>query len=239
MVRAMGITATTNVTTDVKTRPTGIGSGGGNNEGPQDSGPGDPKSWPPGFTREDAIEPEKYRIGMWVGLASILMLFIALTSAYIVRQIPALGGSEVDWVPLAVPPVLWLNTFVLITSSVTIELARRALKRNEYHRFNRWIVVTTLLGIGFLAGQLIAWRQLTDQGIYVDSHPHSSFFYLLTSLHAVHLLGGVIALCFVTAAALRLRIGMKKRAAANVTALYWHFMDGLWIYLFLLLFFWA
>lgn len=236
----MGITATTDVTTEVKVRPSGVGAGGGTgNGGPQDPGPGGPKNWPPGFTREDAIEPEKYRIGMWVALASILMLFISLTSAYIVRQIPALNGGELDWVPLQMPPVLWLNTAVLLASSVTIELARRALKLNEYRRFNGWITVTTLLGVGFLAGQLIAWRQLTDQGVYVDSHPHSSFFYLLTSLHAVHLLGGVIALCFVTVAALRLRIGMKKRAVVNVTTLYWHFMDGLWVYLFLLLFFWT
>lgn len=232
----MGITATT----DVKVKPGGAGTGGGNdNGGPQEPGPGDLKSWPPGFTREDAIEPEKYRIGMWVALASILMLFMSLTSAYIVRQIPALGGGEADWVPLEMPRVLWLNTVALLASSVTIELARRALKRNEYHRFNKWIVITTLLGIGFLLGQLIAWQQLAEQGVYVDSHPHSSFFYLLTSLHGIHLLGGVIALCFVTVAALRLRIGIKKRSAVNVTALYWHFMDGLWIYLFLLLFFWT
>ncbi|MFP5265012.1 MAG: heme-copper oxidase subunit III [Blastocatellia bacterium] len=234
----MGITASTNVTTEVKVRPRGVGSGGVNG-GPNDPGPGDPRNWPPGFTREDAIEPEKYRIGMWVALASILMLFISLTSAYIVRQIPALNGGEVDWVPLQMPPVLWLNTAALLASSVTIEVARRALKRNEYGRFNRWIVTTTALGVGFLVGQFVAWRQLTDQGVYVDSHPHSSFFYLLTSLHGVHLLGGVIALGFVTVAALRLRIGMRKRAAVNVTALYWHFMDGLWVYLFLLLFFWT
>jgi cytochrome c oxidase subunit 3 len=167
------------------------------------------------------------------------MLFVSLTSAYIVRQIPALNGGQVDWISLEMPPVLWLTTAALVLSSVTIEIARRALKRNEYHRFNRWITITTLLGIGFLVGQLIAWRQLAEQGIFVNTHPHSSFFYLLTSLHGVHLLGGVIALCFVTVAALRMRIGMKKRSAVSVTTLYWHFMDGLWIYLFLLLFFWT
>jgi cytochrome c oxidase subunit 3 len=236
----MGIT----VSTDVKVRPSGVGAGqggpgGGDDGGPHDPGPDGLKNWPPGFTRDDAIEPQKYRIGMWVALASILMLFVSLTSAYIVRQVPALNGGQVDWVPLEMPPVLWVNTIVLLLSSVTIELARRSLKRNEYRVFNRWISITTLLGICFLAGQLIAWRQLTQQGIYVDTHPHSSFFYLLTSLHAIHLLGGVIALCFVTVAALRLRIGMKKRSAVNVTTLYWHFMDGLWIYLFLLLFFWT
>ena len=230
----------TTVTTDVKTKP-GLGAG------PGELGPGDgdpfgfrppgSKDWPPGWTQEDAAEPRKYRIGMWVGLASILMLFIALTSAYIVRGVPALGGGQNDWLPLDMPPVLWLNTILLLISSVSIELARRALKQNEYGRFKKWISLTTLLGVAFLAGQVIAWRELAAQGIFINSHPHSSFFYLLTSLHGVHLLGGVIALGYVTFAALRMRIGFKRRAAVDVTAIYWHFMDGLWMYLFGLLFF--
>jgi cytochrome c oxidase subunit 3 len=136
------------------------------------------------------------------------------------------------------PVVLWFNTALILISSLSIELARRALKRNDYARFRVWIAVTTLLGIAFLAGQIIAWRQLAGQGIYVDPHPHSSFFYLLTSLHALHLLGGIIALAYVTIAGLRLRISLRRRTVVNVTALYWHFMDGLWVYLFLLLFFW-
>jgi len=174
---------------------------------------------------------------MWVGLASILMLFIALTSAYIVRGVPALGGGQDDWLPIDMPSVLWLNTILLVLSSITIELSRRALKRNDYQRFKSWIGLTTLLGIAFLIGQVIAWRQLAAQGVFINSHPHSSFFYLLTSLHGLHLLGGVIALSYVTVAALRMRIGFKRRAAVDVTAIYWHFMDGLWIYLFGLLFF--
>ena len=174
---------------------------------------------------------------MWVGLASILMLFIALTSAYIVRGVPALSGGDSDWLPLAMPRILWVNTAVLLMSSVSIELARRALKKNEYDRFKAWISLTTLFGASFLVGQLIAWRQLAAQGVFINSHPHSSFFYLLTSLHGVHLLGGVIALAYVTVAALRMRIGFKRRTAVDVTSIYWHFMDGLWIYLFGLLFF--
>jgi len=230
----------TTVTTDAGVKP-GLGSGGGQ-RGPGGSDPfgpppGDSRDWPPGFTREDAIEPEKYRIGMWVGLASILMLFIALTSAYIVRGVPALSGGDSDWLPLAMPRILWVNTAVLLMSSVSIELARRALKKNEYDRFKAWISLTTLFGASFLVGQLIAWRQLAAQGVFINSHPHSSFFYLLTSLHGVHLLGGVIALAYVTVAALRMRIGFKRRTAVDVTSIYWHFMDGLWIYLFGLLFF--
>lgn len=233
----------TTITEDVKVRPGKVGGGGGG-FGPGDGGdpfkpePKDPTEWPPGFSREDAIQPEKYRIGMWVALASILMLFVALTSAYIVRQIPAWNGGVDDWVPLDMPPVLWVNTIAILVSSMTIELARRALNRNDYARFNRWLIVTTVLGAAFIAGQFVAWKQLAAQGIYVNTHPHSSFFYLMTGVHGVHLLGGILALLYVTLAALRLRIGMAKRNAVKVTALYWHFMDGLWVYLFLLLFFW-
>jgi cytochrome c oxidase subunit 3 len=225
------------LTSDVEVKPSGAGSagpGGGDDPTPPD----EPNDWPPGWSREDAIEPAKYRIGMWAGLASILMLFVSLTSAYIIRQTKGLGDNVGDWVDLNMPPVLWLNTALLLVSSITVELARRRLKGNDYAGFRRWITLTTLLGAGFLVGQFAAWRDLRAQGIYLRSNPHSSFFYVLTSLHGLHLLGGVIALAYVTLAALRLRIGFKKRVTVNVTALYWHFMDGLWIYLFLLLFFW-
>jgi cytochrome c oxidase subunit 3 len=164
-----------------------------------------------------------------------LIKFISLTSAYIVRQCPLSGGDS-DWLR-SDASVLWFTTGVLVVSSLSIELARRALKRNDYAGFRKWISLTTLLGVAFLVGQLMAWRQLAAQGVFINSHPHSSFFYLLTSLHGIHLLGGVIALGYVTVAALRMRIGFKRRTAVDVTAIYWHFMDGLWIYLFVLLFF--
>ena len=225
----------TTLTTNIDIKPGGgVGPGGGDPFGRGSEGP---KDWPPGWTHEDSLEPRKYRIGMWVALAGILMLFIALTSAYIVRSIPALNGGTHDWLPIEMPAVLWITTTVLFISSVSIELARRALGRNEYSSFKRWISLTTLLGVVFLAGQIIAWRQLAAQGVYINSHPHSSFFYVLTSLHGLHLLGGVIALTYVTVAAFRMRIGFKRRAAVDVTAIYWHFMDGLWIYVFGLLFF--
>src|SRR5437773_11559641 len=179
------------LTTDLGIKP-GLGAGGGN-RGPRGGDPLRPGSdasqdWPPGWTSEDAAEPQKYRIGMWVGLASILMLFVALTSAYIVRRVPALGGGQEDWQPIDMPAVLWLNTGLLLVSSASIELARRALKRNEYAGFKKWISLTTLFGVAFLTGQVMAWRQLAAQGVFINSHPHSSFFYLLTSLHGLHLL---------------------------------------------------
>ncbi|HJQ69701.1 MAG TPA: cytochrome c oxidase subunit 3 [Blastocatellia bacterium] len=234
----MGVTVTTDVRVDrggVGAGPDGSGSGGP--QGPKDPGPED-KDWPPGWSREDAIEPAKYRIGMWVGLASILMLFMALTSAYVLRQTK--GLTEVhDWVSIRLPWLVWVTTGVLVASSFTFEVARRALRRNDYARFNNWILLTTILGALFLVGQLVTWWQLAAQGIYVNTNPHSSFFYLLTSLHGLHLFGGLLALAWVTVAAFRLRIGFKRRNAVEVTAMYWHFMDGLWIYLLALLYFWS
>ena len=149
---------------------------------------------------------------MWVALASILMLFVALTSAYIVRGVPALNGGQDDWIAIEMPRVLWFNTVVLLFSSVSIELARRALKRNEYARFQ------AVDRVDYAAWSRVSgWPgdcrggSLRAQGVFINSHPHSSFFYLLTSLHGLHLLGGVIALAYVTVAALRMRIGFKRR----------------------------
>jgi cytochrome c oxidase subunit 3 len=136
------------------------------------------------------------------------------------------------------PWELWFSTIMLLASSVTFELSRRALRRNDYPRFNLLLSLTTFLGVAFLVGQVMAWRHLASQGLFQAENQHSTFFYLLTSLHALHLLGGLVALIYLTVLALRLRIGSRQRNAVEVTALYWHFMDGLWIYIFLLLFFW-
>src|SRR6185295_7858795 len=120
------------------------------------------------------IEPDsrshRYRIGMWVALASILMLFTALSSAYIVR-----AASANDWQPLQMPRILLLSTALIVLSSGTLEAARRNLKSAAGSGYQRWLILTVLLGVGFLASQLFAWRQLVSQGVYVASNPHSSF----------------------------------------------------------------
>ena len=179
----------------------------------------------------------RYRIGTWVMLASIAMLFTALTSAYIVR-----AASATDWRPLALPRILWLSTALILLSSGTLEAARRNVKRLLDSEYVRWLSVTAVLGAGFLASQLFAWRQLWRQGIFLASNPHSSFFYLLTAVHGLHLLGGLLALLYLLFRTRRKRddevAEAKRQAAADAVGIYWHFMDGLWIYLFLLLFLW-
>jgi len=125
---------------------------------------------------------------------------------------------------------------MLIASSVTFEFARRALKADKTGAFTQWITITAVLGLGFLAAQLVAWQQLRAQGVFISSNSHSGFFYVLTGTHGVHLIFGVLALLFV--AIRRNSYSAKNRTAVEVTSIYWHFMDGLWIYLFLLLSFW-
>ncbi len=214
----------------------GLGAGGGNSG--DDDGPKDPNlpDWPPGFSRDDATEGAKYRFAMWLGLASVVMLFVAMTSAYVLRYYTSQNAKVPDWKPLNVPSALWITTVIILASSITIELARRALRHNRYQLFRTMLVATTLLGVVFIIGQLIGWQQLVAQGVYLYSNAHSSFFYILTALHGIHLLGGLLALTYVTIPALRLRITMKNRHTVEVTTLYWHFMDGLWVYLFALLF---
>jgi len=173
---------------------------------------------------------------MWVALASILMMFTALSSAYIVR-----AASANDWQPLKMPRILLLSTALIVISSGTLEAARRKWKDTVKSGHRRWLLLTVALGVGFLVSQLLAWRQLVRQGVYVASNPHSSFFYLLTATHGVHLLGGLAALAYLS---LRKRAPRndqlavaKSQAGADAVALYWHFMDFLWLYLFVLLFF--
>jgi cytochrome c oxidase subunit 3 len=215
-----------------------IGLGGGS----KSSGPNDGRSRGNGNGHggdgsPTPFSPSKYRIGMWVALAGVAMLFTALTSAYIVR-----ANLANDWRPIAMPRVLWLSTALIVASSVTFEIARRGLKKGRSIVYSRWLLATVVLGLAFLASQILAWRQLVAQGIYISSNPHSSFFYVLTGAHGLHLLGGILGLDFLLLRSWRKRreenAGERRQAIAGAVALYWHFMDGLWIYLFLLLFLW-
>ena len=178
-----------------------------------------------------------FRTGAWVVIAGIVMLFTALTSAYIVRS-----ASSNDWQPIAMPKVLWLSTALIVISSVTMEISRRSLRRQSDAGYGRWLIITVALGLGFLATQLLAWRQLVRQGVYMASNPYNSFFYLFTAAHGLHLFGGILALAYLLVRTRRKRdtvVGELRRVgAADAATIYWHFMDGLWFVLFLLLFFW-
>jgi cytochrome c oxidase subunit 3 len=173
---------------------------------------------------------------MWVALGSVMMLFAALVSAYIV--LASTEGRRL----IAIPRLLWLSTALIVASSLTFKGADRSLQQGDGRGYSRWLGLTLVLGLAFLGSQLLAWRQLVVQGIYLVGNPHSSFFYLLTGVHGVHLLGGILALVYLLLRNRRhvdQREALRKRqTAADVVGIYWHFMDGLWVFLFLLLLLW-
>jgi cytochrome c oxidase subunit III len=176
------------------------------------------------------VPSRAYRTGLWMGLAAIVMLFAAFTSALVVRK-----GMSTDWVSTTLPPVIYLNTFILLSSSLTLEISRRSLKAGFGLRFEGWLYATVVLGVAFVGCQLVAWRQLASRGLYLATNPSSSFFYLLTAAHGVHLLGGVAALFYLAFRARRIVTARSMPVSVDLTAIYWHFMDGLWIYILLLL----
>ena len=188
---------------------------GGGGDGPSDPGSSFPIS--------------KGQIGVWILLTAIIMLFAGLTSAYIVlRAVPT-------WQNIELPSLLWPNTLVLLLSSLAIDISRRAVRRNDIQSMKRWLALGAVLGLAFLAGQLAAWRELVNAGVYVPSTLQSGFFYILSGLHGIHLFGGVVALGFVMVKAARHQLTAFNYEPLKLCALYWHVMDALWIYLFLLL----
>lgn len=177
--------------------------------------------------------PPPSSTGIWVVLASIAMSFAAFTSALIVRQ-----GSATDWRHLTLPGILYLNTLVLFASSIALEVARPRVsmfmggRRDQVTSPARWLYITILLGLLFVAGQYVAWLQLRSQGLYLATNPNSSFFYVLTAMHALHISGGLGGLVRVVH---RLHKSILRKSTLDATAHYWHFMDALWVYLLLLL----
>src|SRR5215467_14653083 len=157
-----------------------------------------PPVWPEEFDGDggsggsgSSFPISKGQLALWILLIAILMMFAGLSSAYIVlRGMP-------DWQNIQIPPILWLNTAILLASSAAIEAARKSLAHRRLDVMKTWILVSAMFGFAFLAGQLYAWRQLVSAGVYLPSTLHSSFFYILTGLHGIHLLGGVTAMGYV------------------------------------------
>jgi len=183
---------------------------------------------PESFSNRPGIPQRTYFTGITVTIAGILTFFMALVSAYVVRK----GSPAEDWRRLAVPHILWLNTAILVASGFTVTRSRKNFLSGDESGFRHWLSVTAILGLFFLAGQMIAWRQLSVAGIHLPTNPSSSFFYLLTAAHGLCLFGGIAALLIV---AFRPTRYLTRRTATGVISIYWHFMAGLWICLFLLL----
>jgi len=202
----------------------------------------------PGIAGQRAVVPsvisqaQRSETGMWVAVSAIGMSFAAYTSAMIVRQ-----ESSTDWQHFQLPHVLYFNTLILLASSLTLEISRRRIaaiseaSRNESAAGETqlangiyWLYVTAGLGFAFVLGQILAWRSLAAQGLFLSTNPSSSFFYVFTALHAVHLLGGMGGLLYVLRKLIRSG-GSAETSGLSAFSIYWHFMDILWVYLLLLL----
>ena len=171
------------------------------------------------------------QMATWLLMTGVAMLFAGLTSAYIVlRGVPT-------WESIQLPPLVWKNTLILMASSFTFELARRSVKADRTSALRLWLGITAALGIGFVSGQILLWRQMTASGVLLTSTLHSSFFYVLSGLHAVHILGGLVGLAVVSVQAWLGRFSSISFERLRMCATYWHFMGGVWLYLILLLVF--
>ena len=177
--------------------------------------------------------PPPSSTAIYVVLFAITMMFAAFTSALIVRK-----GSSLDWQTFTLPSILYFNTLLLLASSVTLEVSRRRVAalmgglKSQGGSPARWLYITLFLGLLFVGGQYVAWSQLRAEGLYLATNPSSSFFYLLTDINALHVLGGLGGLIYVIR---RLSKSALLRSQLVATARYWHFMGILWLYLLLLL----
>lgn len=201
-----------------------------------------------------AARLRRARLGLIVALTAVVMIFVSYSSAYVVRQglptlDPSTGSLVRDWLPLQLPNFLLVNTIVLIISTITMELARRQSLREAAAAWKisdpgtsqqkadgmPWLALTAILGLSFLAGQWLVWRELAASGFYVATSPSSSFFYLLTGMHGAHLLGGILALLAASVAYFLRKSADTRGVMVDITAWYWHFMTFLWVYILCLL----
>jgi cytochrome c oxidase subunit 3 len=238
----------------IKEYPPEIGGGGTNRDLP-------PKGYGGGGDPGDADERldiyrdrlKRCRFGIGLSLVSVTMLFVALTVIYMARQHSSVldenGVAHSSWLHIAMPPILLLNTIILLLSSATLEVARRKIRwstlfaplsgipgvKLDQPRSLPWLAITLVLGFGFLTGQAVAWRALVNEGFYLRGNPSSAFFYLLTGAHAVHLSVGLIALSYASLANL-ISLRLESRCLiVDVTSWYWHFMTLLWLYIYAVL----
>jgi cytochrome c oxidase subunit 3 len=213
--------------------PTGGKNDGGGHGG--SGGGGNPRSYD---TDSDSINRDKSRVISWFVLLVVIMTFGGLIGAYIVI---ATNGA-IEWTPFNLPVQVWISTFIILASSLTYEFFRHAVERRELNSSRKYLVATAVLGAIFIASQLIAWIELVNRGLYMRGNPYAGFFYILTGAHALHVIGGMIAIGAVLRRTWYPAVNDAEHTYRfNVTKAvgwYWHLMGALWVVLFLLLGFW-
>ncbi len=174
-----------------------------------------------------SMHPKKF--ALWLFLVTVVMIFAALTSAYIVRQ------AEGNWLEYELPEIFWVTSGIVILSSIALQFAYYAAKKDDFLGLRIGMVLTVLLGIGFLVGQWYSWVALVDREVFFVGNPAGSFLYVFTGLHAVHLISGVIFLIIVLISTFRYKVHSQALNTLEMATTYWHFLGGLWLYLFLFL----
>jgi len=174
-----------------------------------------------------SMHPKKF--ALWLFLVTVLMIFAALTSAYIVRQ------AEGNWLEYELPEIFWVTSGIVLLSSVSMQVAYFAAKRDNFIGLRIAMVFTVLLGFAFLVGQWYSWVALVDREVFFVGNPAGSFLYVFTGLHALHLISGVIFLIIVLISTFRYKVHSQALNTLEMATTYWHFGGGLWLYLFLFL----
>lgn len=177
-----------------------------------------------------SMHPKKF--ALWLFIVSIVMLFAALTSAYIVKQ------ADGNWLSFELPPIFAINTVIIAISSLTLHLAYLTAKKDAVNKIKWWLLLTVVLGLLFLVGQYISWSELVKSNVYfVSNYPSGSFIYIFTGLHGVHLVSGIIFLLITFRSSVLAKIHSKNLVQIEMCMTYWHFLGGLWLYLYLFLLF--
>jgi len=177
-----------------------------------------------------SMHPKKF--ALWLFIVSIVMLFAALTSAYIVKQ------SDGNWLSFKLPGIFAVNTGIIVLSSLTMHLAYLAAKKDALERVKWLLLATVILGLAFLSGQYVSWSALVDNNVFfVSNYASGSFIYVFTGLHGLHLVSGIVFLLITFVSSLRSKIHSKKLVQIEMCMTYWHFLGGLWVYLYIFLLF--
>lgn len=174
-----------------------------------------------------SMHPKKF--AMWIFVATVGMLFASLTSAYIVRQ------AEGNWLYFNLPSMLNWTTAVILVSSASMQMAYWSAKKDLLEKVKLWVSITMVLGVVFLVGQVLAWKELVAQNVYFVGNPSGSFLYVLTGLHGLHIISAIVYLVIVMVSAFRFKIHSRSLAQIEMCTTYWHFLGGLWLYLFIFL----
>jgi cytochrome c oxidase subunit 3 len=174
-----------------------------------------------------SMNPKKF--GMWLFLGSVMMLFMSITSAYIVRQ------AEGNWLYFDLPSLFYITSVIIVVSSVTMQWAYFAIKKDNATTAKMMISITSVLGVAFLVGQFLGWKQLVANSIYLVGNPSGSFLYIITGLHGLHIISAVIFLLIMLSSILKGKVHSANMTKMEMCTTYWHFLGGLWLYLFIFL----